>query len=86
MIERVVVTAPGPKLGLQDFFGTTGSSARAVHESDLHSVARTAMRSAERARIQEAIHQAIGNKAMAARTLKISRSSLYNKLRAYDLV
>ena len=85
MIERVVVTAPGPELGPQDFFGTTGSSAQAVPESDLHSVARTAMRSAERGRIQEAIHQAAGNKAMAARTLKISRASLYNKLRAYQI-
>ncbi len=85
MIERVVVTAPGPELGPQDFFGITGSSAPTVHESDLHTVARTAVQRAERARIQEAIHQAAGNKAMAARTLKISRASLYNKLRAYGV-
>lgn len=81
-IERAVVTAPGPELTRQDFFGPlTGP----VADTDLRSVARKAAQIAERARIQEALHQASGKRTRAARALKISRASLYNKLRAYQL-
>jgi len=81
-IERAVVTASGPHLTRRDFFGP--SSVPPV-EADLRSVTRNAMQTAERPRIEEALRQAGGNRARAARSLKISRASLYNKLRAYRI-
>ncbi len=81
-IERAVVTASGPQLTRRDFFGP--SSVPPV-DADLRSVTRKAMQTAERPRIEEALRQAGGNRARAARALKISRASLYNKLRAYQL-
>jgi len=82
-MERAVVTASGPQLTRRDLFRPP--SAMPV-EADLRSVARNAMQSAERARIEGALHQACGNKALAARVLRISRASLYNKLHAYQIV
>lgn len=84
-IERVVVTASGPKLTLQDFCRVGGAAAQAAPCTDLRTVARTAAQAAERARIEEALRQASGKKARAARILKISRASLYNKLRSYGI-
>ncbi len=85
MIERVVVTVQGPALTPQHFFGTSGSSPAPATEIDLRSVARNAAQTAERVRILEALRQASGKKARAARLLKISRASLYNKLRTYQI-
>ena len=53
--------------------------------SDLRSVALKAKHQAERGRILEALQQTSGNRAKAARMLNISRASLYNKMRTYDL-
>ncbi|MBM4124672.1 MAG: sigma-54-dependent Fis family transcriptional regulator, partial [Nitrospira sp.] len=75
----------GAQLTRQDFRGSARSSPAQVHEVDLRSVARNAAQVAERARILEALHQASGKKTRAARALKISRASLYNKLRAYGI-
>jgi len=83
-IERAVVTAQGSALGLDDFFPAPAGE-QATGETDLRSVARSATRNAERARILEALRQASGKKARAARALNISRASLYNKLRAYEI-
>lgn len=83
-IERAVVTARQPRLTVEDFFPATADE-QAAGETDLRSVARSATRNAERARIQEALRQASGKKAQAARALRISRASLYNKLRAYEI-
>lgn len=82
-IERAIVTSAGPRLTVQDFFAP--SSPSTLRASDLRSIARSAAGQAERARIQEALQQSGGNRAQAARTLKISRASLYNKLRSYDI-
>ena len=82
-IERAVVTAPGPRLTAQDFFQAVETAAEET--TDLRSVARTAAQSAERVRIEQALHNAAGNRVKAARLLRISRASLYNKLRAYGI-
>jgi two-component system response regulator AtoC len=81
-IERAVVTANGPRLTAKDFFASAGTAAEAT---DLRSIARTAAQSAERARIEQALHNAGGNRVKAAKLLRISRASLYNKLRAYGM-
>jgi two-component system response regulator AtoC len=46
---------------------------------------RDAARQAERARIIQALQQVSGNRVKAARLLKISRASLYNKLHEYGI-
>jgi two-component system response regulator HydG len=80
-IERAVVTTTGPWLLCDDLLdaGTVDE-----HES-LRSTSRGAVARAERARIVDALEKTAGNRLKAAKLLKISRASLYNKLRAYDI-
>jgi two-component system, NtrC family, response regulator HydG len=51
--------------------------------SDLRSISRDARKQAERARIVQALADTQGNRVKAAKHLKISRASLYNKMRNY---
>jgi two-component system response regulator AtoC len=80
-IERAVVTTKGPTLTCADILGI-GSEMPAL---DLRSVSKCAMKQAERARIIQALRDSHGNRAQAAKNLKISRAGLYNKLREYGL-
>lgn len=80
-IERAVVTTTGSHLTCKDIVAM--GSEQAGH--DLRSVSRGAVKQAERARILQALHQTDGNRAKAAKLLKISRASLYNKLRQYQI-
>jgi two-component system response regulator AtoC len=80
-LERAVVTTTGPELSCKDI-GAMGSEP-AGH--DLRTVARGATRQAERVRILQALQQTRNNRAKAAKLLKISRASLYNKLRTYGM-
>jgi len=52
---------------------------------DLRTVARGALHQAEHARILQALRQTVGNRTKAAKLLKISRASLYNKIRDYEI-
>ncbi len=81
VIERAVVTTDGSALTCKDIPGL----ASLPPCSDLRTVSRSAAEQAERARILEALQEAGGNRVKAARLLKISRASLYNKLRAYGI-
>lgn len=80
-IERAVVTTTGPTLTCADIVGIGSEKA----PLDLRSVSKGAMKQAERARIVQALRDSHGNRAQAAKNLKISRAGLYNKLREYDL-
>jgi len=80
-IERAVVTTTGSALSCADLV-TAGSKSA---EYDLRSVSRGAMTQAERMRIVQVLQQADGNRVKAAKLLKISRASLYNKLHQYDI-
>ena len=80
-IERAVVTTTGPWLVCDDLLDLGTSD---EHES-LRSTSRGAVAQAERARIVDALEKTAGNRLKAAKLLKISRASLYNKLRAYDI-
>jgi two-component system response regulator AtoC len=80
-VERAVVTAQDQRLTAQDFFKTVEPVV--AEEPGLRSVARTAAQRAERARIEQALRDTGGNKMKAAKLLKISRASLYNKLREH---
>lgn len=81
-IERAVLTASGSVLTEQDFLGMLSDP---VRKMDLASVTKHAVQTAECASILEALRQADGSKVRAARLLKISRASLYTKLRAYGI-
>ena len=80
-IERVVVTTTGPMIGCEDLI----ASDHMTEEADLRSATRGAVAQAERTRIVDALKKTGGNRAKAAKLLKISRAGLYNKLRAYSI-
>jgi len=80
-VERAVVTTAGPALTCADIVAMGSDQAA----PDLRSVSRGAAQQAERARILQALEQAHGNRTKAAKLLKISRASLYSKLRDYRL-
>ena len=79
-IERAVVTTTGQAILCEDL--VTRESVDDEVE-DLRSATRGAVAQAERVRIVEALKKTGGNRARAAKLLKISRAGLYNKLRAY---
>jgi two-component system response regulator AtoC len=80
-IERAVVTTKSPDLNCAD----VGTSGLKKAESDLRSVSKGAKKQAEKARIIQALQDSEGNRVQAAKNLRISRASLYNKLREYEL-
>jgi two-component system response regulator AtoC len=80
-IERAVVTTTGPELNCKDMVAMISDPA--AH--DLRTVARGALHQAEHARILQALRQTVGNRTKAAKLLKISRASLYNKIRDYEI-
>lgn len=80
-IERAVVTTVGPDITCGDLVAL-GSKAE---QEDLRSVTRGAVTQAERGRILDVLKMTGGNRVKAAKLLKISRASLYNKLRAYQI-
>jgi two-component system response regulator HydG len=86
VIERAVVMAPGGELAADRLFADLiGMPAAVRNDSSLSNERRDAVRLLERARIVEALRQANGNRALAARSLKISRASFYNKLSRYQI-
>jgi len=80
-IERAVVTTTGVTIACEDLV----AQGSLVDGEDLRSAARGAVAQAERVRIVETLKKTGGNRARTARLLKISRASLYNKLRAYSI-
>jgi len=80
-LERAVVTTTGPELSCKDLVAMGLEPAG----QDLRTVTSGATRQAERAQIIQALQQTGGNRAKAAKLLKISRASLYNKLRTHGL-
>ena len=86
VIERAVVTASGGELAADRLFADLiGMPAAARNDSSLSIERQDAVRLLERGRIVEALRLANGNRALAARSLKISRASFYNKLSRYQI-
>ena len=84
VIERMVVMAEGPELGLPDVpydlrgpAGAPGDQPASAEPSTLAEM--------EREHIRRVLEYAGGNKKEAARLLGIDRSTLYAKLKAYEL-
>ena len=82
LIERVVVTTKGLTIAVGDLFH---SPVENLHPKDLSSVSKAARQKAEKAKIVETLRHAGGDKTKTARMLKISRASLYNKLKSYQI-
>ena len=80
-VERAVVTTTGPWLVCDDLL----EDAIADEHESLRATSRGAVAQAERARIVDALEKTAGNRLKAAKLLKISRASLYNKLGAYGI-
>ncbi len=80
-VERAVVTTAGPWLVCDDLV----SGGIVTEEESLRSASRGAVAQTERTRIVDALQKTAGNRLKAAKLLKISRASLYNKLRAYNI-
>lgn len=82
LIERVVVTCQSSTINVHDLFADHPLQ---TAKSDLGTIGKIARQEAERSRILQALRDAKGDKTRAARILSISRSSLYNKLRDYNI-
>ena len=82
VIEQGVVTCHHSILRPEDLFSEHKEK---QEKSDLNKIGKVARQEAERSQILQALRDAKGDKTHAARLLSISRSSLYNKLRAYRL-
>src|SRR5690606_20125895 len=82
MIERAVITCPHHMIEAPDLFG--GSPEEPL-VNDLGTIGKLARQEAERSGILQALLESQGDKTRAARALRISRSSLYNKLRDYRI-
>jgi two-component system response regulator HydG len=80
-IERAVVTTTGPILARKDLVSLDS----VAKDGDLRSATRGVVTQTERPRIVDALKKAGGNRSQAAKLLKISRASLYNKLRSYHI-
>jgi len=84
LIERLVVTASGTVIHAGDVLGQ-GRGSGVPATKNLKTISQAARQEAERLRILEALREAKGDRTRTARILKISRSSLYNKLRDYQI-
>jgi DNA-binding NtrC family response regulator len=82
VIERGVVTCAHSILGPEDLFINHKGK---PEKNDLNRIGKVARQEAERDHILQALAKAKGDKTRAARLLNISRSSLYNKLRTYQI-
>ena len=82
VIERGVVTCHHSILGPEDLFVKPQGK---QEKNDLNRIGKVARQEAERSQILQALRDAKGDKTRAARLLSISRSSLYNKLRDYNI-
>jgi two-component system response regulator HydG len=82
VIERGVVTCHHTILGPEDLFVAHKGK---QEKNDLNRIGKVARQEAERSQILQALRDAKRDKTRAARLLSISRSSLYNKLREYNI-
>lgn len=80
-IERAVVTTVGPLLPCQDLL----DQSLGEEDESLRAASRGAVAQTERIRIVDALQKTAGNRLKAAKLLRISRASLYNKLRTYSI-
>jgi len=82
-IERLVVTARGSRIHITD---VEEAPASIPSNPNLWETGKLAQTKAEKDIIVKALREANGNKVMAAKALKISRATLYNKIKTYRII
>ncbi len=82
-IERLVLTARGSRIQLTDVEIPTPPI---PSKPDLWELGKLAQSKAEKDIIVRALHEANGSKVQAAKLLKISRATLYNKIKMYHII
>jgi len=89
LVQRAVVLAHGPLIGLDDLPALVSKDSSAEVDSSLHKLLTMpldhATRELERILITQALTRSQGNKAEAARQLGIHRQYLYTKLKEYGI-
>jgi DNA-binding NtrC family response regulator len=83
VIERAILLSPGPEITPEALFI---DPANEESRDPLHQVIRTTTEIVEKEKIAEATQRAQGNRSRAAKLLGISRATLYNKLKRYNLI
>jgi two-component system, NtrC family, response regulator len=85
IIERAVIMCDGEELGTEHISISDGAQERVSPDAPLHMVTGSAVRCAEKARIEDALRKASGNKTRAAEMLKVSYKTLLTKIRDYGI-
>jgi len=82
VIERAVLMSSGSVVNPEVYSVETEEQENPL---PLHQATREVTENVERQKIMEALHKAEGNRSRAARLLGISRATLYEKLKTYNL-
>ncbi len=83
VIERSVLLSPGPEISPDVLF--QGPAADEKSQEPLRRARKQALENFEKEKIKDALQKARGKRTQAAKLLGISRATLYNKLKLYQL-
>lgn len=85
VIERALALSPGPVLELEDLPSHVVSQISQIDEHQTQSSASLTLEELRRKAILRALREADGDKCTAARMLGIGKTTLYRKLKHYEL-
>ncbi|MGD0281049.1 MAG: sigma-54 dependent transcriptional regulator [Dissulfurispiraceae bacterium] len=86
IIERAVILCDGPVLQAEHFnFVRCAAEEQPVSDAPLSEIAQSAVKTAEKSRIETVLTQTGGNKSRAAEILKVSYKTLLTKIKGYGI-
>jgi two-component system, NtrC family, response regulator len=85
IIERAVIMCDGEELGIEHINIGDGVVGAMPEDAPLHAVTESAVRCAEKARIEDALRKSGGNKTRAAEMLQVSYKTLLTKIKDYSI-